>query len=84
MTSIERDRFKSDRKRPDTGIWVAQLLCFATVITALAAGGIFGLLVVSTSLGTTARIAAYSGIAVFGWCSISFLLGAIIAAASAA
>lgn len=83
MTTNERDRSKSDQQLAGGTIWVAQLLCFVAVISALAMGVLITLLAVSTSLGTTAKIAVYSGIVISGWCSISFLLGAVIAAVSA-
>lgn len=84
MASTHPDRSDLGRKLADRGIGVARLLGIAVVITALAAGALIAFITISAPLEPTVRIAAYGGIVVFGWCSISFLLGAVIAAASVA
>lgn len=77
-SSIRHDRSEPTRDRTDVRIRVAQSLCLAAVLTALAASALVGLLTLWAPVEAAPRLAVLFGAGVFGSCSISSLLGAVV------
>lgn len=82
MTSY--DRSQARQTTTHDGLLIARLLCLSAVFTGLVAVGLLGAITVSGSAFTVTRVVLVADGIGFGWCSISFLCAAVVAAASAA
>lgn len=80
--SITRVRSDTARNTAADGDWMARILCGGAVLVALLAGVLIGIGTVVTPALTPIWVVLFGAGTVFGWCSISFLCGAVVAASA--